>query len=222
MDSITENAANTSVQLGLWEAITDLLSVHFSFWVGILVLCIMLGMIFRKNRTLPKARTAVFSLLFYYYLSVLLTNIVGIPNLSEFSRLARLGEPFFNPNLNLLPLHGGFRLDLILNIFLFIPLGFLAPFISKHYQRVKNTLLLGGGLSLAIEIAQLFTLYRATDIDDLITNMLGAFIGYLCFRAVRKATCAKSHPAGDPVEPHAMQHLPIALIAVAFAAVFFS
>ena len=182
----------------------------------------MLGMIFRKNRTLPKERTAVFSLLFYYYLSVLLTNIVGIPNLSEFMRRARLGESFFNPNLNLLHLHGGFRLDLILNIFLFIPLGFLAPFISKRYQYVKNTLLLGGGLSLAIEIAQLFTLYRATDIDDLITNMLGALVGYLCFIAVRKAAGAGSHPAGDPVEPHIMRYVPIILIAMAFAAAFFS
>ena len=222
MDSITENAANTSVQLGLWEAIVDLLSVHLSFWLGILVLCIMLGAIFRKNRTLPKARTAILSLVFYYYLSVLLTNIVGIPNLSEFRRLARLGEPFFNPNLNLLPLHGGFRLDFVLNIFLFIPLGFLAPLISKRCQCVKNTLLLGGGLSLAIEIAQLFTLYRATDIDDLITNTLGAFLGYLCFRAAHKAAGAKPHPAHDPAEPHVMRYLPIVLIATAFAAAFFS
>ena len=34
---------------------------------------------------------------------------------------------------------------------------------------------------LAIEISQMFTLYRATDIDDLFANTIGAVIGYELF-----------------------------------------
>ncbi|MDD3220740.1 MAG: VanZ family protein [Lachnospiraceae bacterium] len=43
-------------------------------------------------------------------------------------------------------------------MFLFVPLGFLCPFISKSFEHIKNTLLIGFGLSLFIEFLQLFTL----------------------------------------------------------------
>lgn len=206
------------MQLGLLDAIGDLLAVHPTFWLGIIVLGAMLLEISAQNRTRPRAQTAILFVVLYYYLYVILTNIVGVPNLSEFMRLARLGEPFFDPNLNLIPLHGGIRLDFILNIFLFIPLGFLCPLISKRYQCAKNILLLGGGLSLAIEIAQLFTLYRATDIDDLLTNVAGALIGYGCFKLLRKM----ARMPCDTAEPRGMQVMPAAMAATAFITAFFS
>ena len=215
MSTIPENAANTSMQLGLLDAIGDLLAVHPTFWLGILVLGGVLLAITAKNRVRLRAKTAILLGVLYYYLYVILTNIVGIPNISEFMRLARLGEPFFNPNLNLLPLHGGLRLDFVLNIFLFIPLGFLCPLISKRYQCAKNTLLLGGGLSLAIEIAQLFTLYRATDIDDLLTNVVGALIGYGCFKILHKTP-------RDTAEPKGIQGMPVVAAVTAFGMAFFS
>ena len=218
MSTIPGNAANTSMQLGLLDAIGDLLAVHPTFWLGILALGTMLLAISAKNGTQPRAKTTILLLILYYYLYVILTNIVGVPNLSEFMRLARLGEPFFNPNLNLLPLHGGIRLDFILNVFLFIPLGFLCPLISKRYQCAKNTLLLGGGLSLAIEIAQLFTLYRATDIDDLLTNVAGALIGYGCYKVLRKI----ARTPCDTAEPRGMQVMPAAMAVTAFIIAFFS
>ena len=215
MSTIPENAANTSMQLGLLDAIGDLLAVHPTFWLGILVLGGVLLVITAQNRARPRAKTAILLGVLYYYLYVILTNIVGIPNISEFMRLARLGEPFFNPNLNLLPLHGGLRLDFILNIFLFIPLGFLCPLISKRYQCAKNILLLGGGVSLAIEIAQLFTLYRATDIDDFLTNVAGALIGYGCFKVLHKTP-------RDTAEPKGIQAMPVVVAVTAFAMAFFS
>lgn len=218
MNTIPENAANTSMQLGLLDAIGDLLAVHPTFWLGILVLGAMLLEISAQNRTRPGARTAISLIALYYYLYVILTNIVGVPNLSEFMRLERLGEPFFNPNLNLIPLHGGIRLDFILNIFLFIPLGFLCPLISKWYQCAKNILLLGGGLSFAIEIAQLFTLYRATDIDDFLTNIAGALIGYGCFKVLHKM----ARRPRDAAELRGMQVMPAAMAVTAFITAFFS
>lgn len=138
----------------------------------------ILIVIFKKNRTGSKIRILILSLVFYYYLCVMMTKIVGIPTLSEWIRVSGLGESFFHPNINLIPFHDGFRLGAILNIFLFIPLGFLCPLISRHYQSIKHTFFIGCGLSFSIEIVQLFTLYRATDIDDLIMNTVGTLIGY--------------------------------------------
>ena len=68
---------------------------------------------------------------------------------------------------------------------MFIPLGFLLPFLWKKYQKLTPTLLFGFLFSLFIELSQLITL-RATDIDDLIANTLGALIGYLIWKIYMK------------------------------------
>ena len=110
-----------------------------------------------------------------------------------------------------------------MNIFLFVPLGFLCPFISKSYQSVKNTLLIGCGLSVTIEIVQLFTLYRATDINDLITNIVGTLIGYFCYRFTHKIVITtKSHSIGNYKEQYYMRYMPIVIIVITFILGFFS
>ena len=87
-------------------------------------------------------------------------------------------------NINLTPLTN-ITLGFILNIIMFIPLGFLLPFLWKKYQKLTPTLLFGFLFSLFIELSQLITL-RATDIDDLIANTLGALIGYLIWKIYMK------------------------------------
>lgn len=47
-------------------------------------------------------------------------------------------------------------------------------------------MLLVGGIIVAVELLQLFTLLGSCDIDDLILNMIGAFLGYGLFRMVQK------------------------------------
>ena len=68
----------------------------------------------------------------------------------------------------------------LLNVVLFMPLGFLLPAISERYG-LPSVLLTGGGFSLLIELSQLFN-NRSTDIDDLLLNILGTFVGYLIWR----------------------------------------
>lgn len=72
-----------------------------------------------------------------------------------------------------------------LNVLLFVPLGLLLPFLWRRYSKLKNTLLFGIGLSLSIEILQILT-YRATDINDVIANALGAVLGYFLFRIIAR------------------------------------
>lgn len=67
---------------------------------------------------------------------------------------------------------------LIGNIILFIPFGFLAPIaIKKLRKSVLITTGLGMLLSIAIESSQFLFTYRVSNIDDVILNTLGAFIG---------------------------------------------
>lgn len=222
MNSVSSNQSGVAIQLGLFDAIKDLLFVSPVFLLGIILICVMLIIISKKNRTISKTKIFISLVVFYYYLCVMLTKVVGIPTLSEYIRLSRLGEAFFNPNINLIPFSDGFSLSFILNIFLFVPLGFLCPLISKSYQCVKNTLLIGCGLSFSIEIVQLFTLYRATDINDLITNIVGTLIGYFCFRFFEKLGITKSYSINDSKEQDYMRYMPIVIIITTFILGFFS
>ena len=225
MNTVSSNQSNVSVQLSLFDAIKDLLFVQPVFWLGIIAICIILSIMFRKNKKIPKTKIWILSLVLlvlYYYLYIMLTKIVGIPTLKEYIRLSGLGESFFHPNINLIPFSEGLSLGFVFNIFLFIPLGFLCPMISKSYQRIKNVFFIGCGLSLSIEIVQLFTLYRATDIDDLITNVVGTLIGYVCFRFVHKVMSAKFHDRNDFTEPHYMRYIPVMMIGMTLVLGFFS
>lgn len=66
------------------------------------------------------------------------------------------------------------------NIAMFVPLGILLMWLwtSPLIARVIMATVAGAGLSVIIEFAQL-TLHRVADIDDVILNASGAFIGAL-------------------------------------------
>ena len=88
----------------------------------------------------------------------------------------------------------------ILNILLFVPLGFLLPTIWKEYRSAKKTLFAGLGISLLIEILQLFT-FRLTDIDDLITNTAGAILGYYLYSGFSEKLHLKLPNSDKKYEP---------------------
>ena len=81
-----------------------------------------------------------------------------------------------------LPMIADFK-NTILNIILFIPLGIMLPFLWKKYNSLSATLIFGFSMSRGIEVLQILT-YRATDINDLIANTVGAVLGYFVFRTI--------------------------------------
>ena len=108
-------------------------------------------------------------------------KITGISPLSGFHTDIRIEE------INVIPLWG--ILDLFLtadgwegikfalinvigNVLLFCPLGFLLPLLWEKYAKWWKVL---------IECTQLF-LIRGTDVDDVLLNSLGALIGYGAYR----------------------------------------
>ena len=79
--------------------------------------------------------------------------------------------------------------DLLLNVVgnavMFIPSGIILPVVYPRLNRFWKVLLAGIGLSLAIELLQLPFSVRASDVDDLLLNTLGAILGYGIYAAVR-------------------------------------
>ena len=82
-------------------------------------------------------------------------------------------------------------LNVLLNIALFVPLGFLLPLLSKPFRKWYAALGAGFGVSLLIELTQLFTMRGMWDVDDLFTNTLGAMLGW-CAAMFVLALCQKS------------------------------
>lgn len=66
----------------------------------------------------------------------------------------------------------------LLNVMLFLPLGFFLPLLWQYFRSPLRTIGLGFLISLLIEFLQIFT-YRATDVNDLITNTFGTIVGFL-------------------------------------------
>lgn len=68
------------------------------------------------------------------------------------------------------------------NVLLFIPYGFILAWASNRQRHFVLNLLTGALTSLAIESMQLVTGRGYFQIDDILTNILGTILGYLCFR----------------------------------------
>lgn len=64
------------------------------------------------------------------------------------------------------------------NIFLFIPIGFLMPFLWSAFRKFYKFLFVSLLVILIIESIQLFLLLGCCDIDDVILNTTGFIIGY--------------------------------------------
>lgn len=90
------------------------------------------------------------------------------------------------PRLNLVPivhiLRFATRRDMLVNllgnVFLFLPSGIVYPLLYPRLRRWWKTLGAGALLSLCLELCQLPFFERATDVDDLLLNTLGCALGY--------------------------------------------
>ncbi len=67
---------------------------------------------------------------------------------------------------------------IILNIIMFIPLGFILPLFHKRFRKIYNNVAAGFMLTLFIESVQLIAGLGVFDIDDIFNNSLGTLIGY--------------------------------------------
>lgn len=144
--------------------------------IGGVTLLIPLFLVYQKFFFHSWKRTLVY-LVFSAYL-VAVGCLVGFPSI----RYIR-----FDANVNLIPIVGmadSIR-DTLLNVLLFIPLGCFLPLLWVRYRRLQTALGFGFFVSLTIELSQLFT-FRATDVDDLITNVLGTLCGFLLVNVFTK------------------------------------
>ena len=75
--------------------------------------------------------------------------------------------------------------QLILNICMFIPLGFLLPILFRMFRKFWTTLFATFLVTLFIEVFQYF-IGRSADIDDLIMNIMGGILGFALYALFKK------------------------------------
>ncbi len=133
-------------------------------------------------------------IIFLYYIYVLLktsiftrlfsNNLMRGFQMIPFKSQAFSVESF--KNAGSIFLSSGFK-TLTGPVFMFLPLGFLLPFIEYRTKRYINILGIAAALSLAIELLQYITKTGITSIDDFILNLIGASIGLVIYHALRFA-----------------------------------
>lgn len=88
-------------------------------------------------------------------------------------------------------------INILGNIILLAPLAFIMPLISKKFRSLRSVVILCFCTSLFIEFLQFLSLFignlRSVDIDDVILNTLGAFIGFGAFKVLSRFSFFKNN-----------------------------
>lgn len=129
----------------------------------------------------------IFIVLFILYLFLLSYLVFFSPN---------YGRNHFERNLNLIPFKNitifltkdksirVIAVNIFGNILAFGPMGFLLPIIFPKTNKLLNMLILCTLISVFIEAIQYATAVGASDVDDVILNVFGGFLGILLYKTL--------------------------------------
>ena len=153
--------------------------------VGIIILVSIL--LFKRFASINNSKNELFFRQFISLKSVLVIYIVVIFGATIFTRSSTFTAKYVNLalfsqyiyawyNINTLELR-----NIILNILMFVPVGFLVPYCYANLSKIYKTMLLSLLMSFSIEFAQLITGRGIFALDDILNNVFGAFAGYGLF-----------------------------------------
>ncbi len=151
--------------------------------VDFIILIILYIFIFYKKWKAKGNDVLFINTIMYIYLSfVLYFTLMPIVTSLPFI----LNHPY--TPMNLIPFvdvisgRGDFIRQIVLNVIMTVPFGFLFPLVKKSKPKLFKTIFYTFLLSFGIEILQpLIDGGRSSDITDLITNVVGGMIGYLIY-----------------------------------------
>lgn len=109
--------------------------------------------------------------------------------------------------------------NIILNILMFVPFGFMLPILFKKFRAFRRVYLAGFVFTLTIELTQLTFRLGIFEVDDLFDNLLGAMIGYGLFSIVF-SVYKKIKKQQVKILPVVLQQLPLLLAVAMFSAIF--
>ncbi len=99
-------------------------------------------------------------------------NIIPLNSIVDFIKI--ISEGYFARGFN----------NIIGNVLVFSPLGYFLPMLFKKTKKVRYTMLFSLIISLIYESLQYILYLGSADIDDVILNLLGAFIGFGFYKII--------------------------------------
>ncbi len=147
------------------------------FFLCVIVYHIVYKLLMHGKKKLSYEKAFVFSIFIAYIYVVINTTILA--NFRD-SMISGINLELFNSYRKVLHRFSNSIVwrDIILNIFMFMPFGFLLPLLSKQFYKPYITWVLSLLFTLSIEITQFIIKVGAFDVDDIFNNFLGSIIGY--------------------------------------------
>lgn len=158
----------------------DIFIIYCSIVMGTGILLILfVRFCYRNRNTMDKTHIVLFLVYFtvLLYLTVFMrigttTTSVEVMPFDDLTRAVEVGD------ISLVK-------HTVLNVFLFIPFGYLVPAMNPQKLRKWSYAMLGGLMvSTLIEGVQMTVSLGECDIDDIIANTIGAVLGYVLMRMV--------------------------------------
>ncbi len=165
----------------MWKyVVQDLLGTlkyaPYGILIGSLLYCLL--MIVRKKKgDSNKQGNSVVEMIFWVYVAVM----VVITFLSREGGSTKGIDLRIGSSLGINARNDAYAVE---NILLFLPYGFLWGLMRRRKKGLWNALAVGFLTSLGIEFLQLFSGRGVFQTDDMITNTLGALVGYILYRCV--------------------------------------
>lgn len=167
----------------LWQLQNSLVLVLFAGILAVAAVAVTYGIYkkrYRGERKFPWGRIFLWLIFLMYLMIVLYATIFRNAggyrewNLHLFRAWREAWNNFSTKNWA----------NVLLNIALFFPLGFLLPLLHKKLRKWYVTIPIGFAASLVIELIQLVISRGICDVDDLFCNGLGAAMGCFLIRAI--------------------------------------
>lgn len=142
---------------------------------------------FRKWKSKGKDILLINTLMYVYLSFVLYFTLMPVITSLPFI----LNHPYKHINMvpfvDVLTGRGDFMRQILLNVIMMVPFGFLFPMTQNPAVGFRRTVFFCFLICLGIELLQpLFT--RSADITDLITNIIGGMVGYVLYIVFRPIT----------------------------------
>ena len=108
--------------------------------------------------------------------------------------------------------------NIVLNILLFVPLGFLLPFGIRSFRRFWVTYLSGLVVTVLIESVQFILRRGVVEADDILNNFLGTMIGYGFYILFREIAAAAKRKRFSALKL-AVAQIPLAAVVLTFVGI---
>ncbi|MGB4581498.1 MAG: VanZ family protein [Coriobacteriia bacterium] len=176
------------------------------FWPTIIALVATAA---RFYRTGAGGTRTFFALVFVLYLSVLV-EIAFFPLPFDFQEMALLqsSASYIRPEANLIPFRTifmalqdvtpmGIRFmirNFLGNFLLLLPLGLLMPMLLPNFSHSRRAFAFVAATAFSLEFLQFLGTFlvfrinwRVVDVDDILLNILGGMLGFLCYKTFSSA-----------------------------------